>query len=542
MRLYQRILLAPGLALVFLILFAAVAYRAMREDERAMQDLFEKRFAVFERTSQILADIDAVHAGVYRLVTWIQNYDAATVARTTAELMAQIDGARHVVVDLGKDGDLSADERKILVAMAGDLEKYQRQAANAVDLASGSEVQTGLAFMQSADRTFLEVRKNADALVSLEKTLAGQRYGEARAGLARVFRVALATLLLAVAGAGLAGWLVSRGVARQMGGEPEYAADVARRVGEGALSLSIATPAADRSSLLFAMRSMVERLARVVGEVRSLAVELSGAAQQVSSTAQDLSQGTGEQAASVEETTSSLEEMSASIARNSENSRATEQMAIKGAKDARQSGLAVKETVDAMGIIAERISIIEEIAYQTNLLALNAAIEAARAGDHGKGFAVVAAEVRKLAERSQGAAKEISALARSSVDVAERSGKLLAELVPSIEKTSELVQEVAAASAEQSAGVEQINRAMASVQAVTQRSSSAAEQLAATAKGLSDQANSLEQIMAFFDVARPADEPPRRDSPAQATALAPAPSAASAPRAGGARAALPGRS
>jgi methyl-accepting chemotaxis protein len=158
----------------------------------------------------------------------------------------------------------------------------------------------------------------------------------------------------------------------------------------------------------------------------------------------------------------------------------------------------VKEAVEAMRAIAEKISIVEEIAYQTNLLALNAAIEAARAGDHGKGFAVVAQEVRKLAERAQRAASEIGALAGSSVGIAERSGQLIARMVTSIGKTAELVQEVAAASEQQSAGVTQINKAMASVDQVTQRSASAAEELSSTAEEMSSQAESLQQLMAFF--------------------------------------------
>jgi methyl-accepting chemotaxis protein len=174
---------------------------------------------------------------------------------------------------------------------------------------------------------------------------------------------------------------------------------------------------------------------------------------------------------------------------------------VKGSKDAEESGRTVKETVTAMRQIAEKVSIIEEIAYQTNLLALNAAIEAARAGEHGRGFAVVATEVRKLAERSQSAAKEISGLAAFSVAVAERSGRLLDQLVPGIRKTADLVQEVAAASSEQSSGVGQINKAMSRVDQVTQRNASAAEELASTAEEMASQAEALQQLVSYFRLA-----------------------------------------
>jgi methyl-accepting chemotaxis protein len=178
-----------------------------------------------------------------------------------------------------------------------------------------------------------------------------------------------------------------------------------------------------------------------------------------------------------------------------------ESMALKGTKDAEESGGSVKASVAAMQTIAEQIVIIEEIAYQTNLLALNAAIEAARAGEHGRGFAVVAAEVRKLAERSRGAAKEIAGVARSSVTIAEKSGALLDELVPSIRKTADLVQEVAAASSEQSDGVAQLTKAMSEVDQVTQRNAAAAEELASTAQEMAAQAESLQLLVDYFQLA-----------------------------------------
>jgi methyl-accepting chemotaxis protein len=224
------------------------------------------------------------------------------------------------------------------------------------------------------------------------------------------------------------------------------------------------------------------------------------ASAQVSSASQGLSQGTSEQATSVQEITANLEQMNAIIDQNAKNSAQTREIALKGTREAEESGRAVKETVQAMHDIADRVSIIEEIARQTNLLALNAAIEAARAGEHGKGFAVVASEVRKLSERSQAAAKDIGRLASSSVKIAEQSGTLLDQLIPSIKKTADLVEEVAAGSNEQASGVEQMNRAMGQVDQVTERNASAAEQLASTAEEMTAQAHALRDLVSMLRI------------------------------------------
>ncbi len=256
----------------------------------------------------------------------------------------------------------------------------------------------------------------------------------------------------------------------------------------------------DFKALKDAVNNTVGKLSDTITQVRTAADALTNASGQVSATAQSLSQSSSEQAASVEESSASVEQMSASINQNAENAKVTDNLASKTAVEATEGGDAVKNTVDAMKKIAQKIGIIDDIAYQTNLLALNAAIEAARAGEHGKGFAVVAAEVRKLAERSQVAAQEIGGLAGDSVGLAERAGHLLDEIVPSIRKTSDLVQEIASASQEQSSGVAQINNAMNQLNQATQQNASASEELAATAEELGGQAEQLQQLMQFFTI------------------------------------------
>ncbi|CRM86438.1 Ribose and galactose chemoreceptor protein [Pseudomonas sp. 22 E 5] len=392
---------------------------------------------------------------------------------------------------------LSNDEdRQLLAGVKSAWNAYLAASQQLLELSRQNQEAQARALLRGESKThFDELTNRLQKMVELNDagaTVAGDRgsvlYEESRLLIIVVLGAAL------LIGLGLA-LFIARIISRPL----RLAATAAEQLAEGNLTAPIAPGSKDETGMVLnAMRDMVGKLAHIIGEVRNAADNLASASEQVSATAQSMSQATSEQAASVEETSASVEQMSASINQNTENAKVTDGMASKAAKEATDGGESVQQTVVAMKKIAQRISIIDDIAYQTNLLALNAAIEAARAGEHGKGFAVVAAEVRKLAERSQVAAQEIGELSSSSVDMAEKAGKLLDEMVPSINKTSDLVQEISAASEEQAAGVAQINTAMTQLNQVTQQNASSSEELAATAEEMSSQAEQLQQAMSFF--------------------------------------------
>jgi methyl-accepting chemotaxis protein len=351
-----------------------------------------------------------------------------------------------------------------------------------------------------------------DQLATLEDKLNAQVQTDAAAGFSNARNFMIVLGLLAVAISVVAAYIITRGLLKQLGGEPDYTASIAGSIANGDLSVSIDTDSNDKGSLLSEMKEMRNSLVDIVGQVRNGTETIGTASREIAAGNIDLSSRTEMQASSLEKTATAMEELTATVKQNADNAREANQLASAASDVAIKGGKVVSEVVNTMSSIdasakkiVDIIGVIDGIAFQTNILALNAAVEAARAGEQGRGFAVVASEVRNLAQRSAGAAKEIKLLIDDSVEkvgagtkLVGQAGVTMDEVVASVRRVTDIMSEIANASQEQSAGIEQVNHSIIEMDSMTQQNAALVEEAAAAAQSLQDQASELARVVSIF--------------------------------------------
>lgn len=331
--------------------------------------------------------------------------------------------------------------------------------------------------------------------------------------LASVYR-SLGVLAGAFAMLALVSVFVNRGLRRTLGGEPEYAMEVANRIANSDLTHLVAVGDGDETSLLRAMARMQNQLTRTLAGIKTSAESIASASSQIAAGNQDLAQRTEEQAASLEQTAASMDELHSAVEQNTENARLAARVAAETSQVTERGSGVVTRVVQTMdGIkdssarIADITGIIEGISFQTNILALNAAVEAARAGEQGRGFAVVAAEVRSLAQRSATASKEIKVLidealsrVKTGVGFAHEAGDAMEDARKASQRVANLMNEITAASEEQSRGVSMVHQAVGMMDSVTQQNAALVEEATAAAHSLDAQAAGLREEVSRFQL------------------------------------------
>lgn len=411
---------------------------------------------------------------------------------------------------------LDAETNDLLLKQTYDpaLAFYQKAFTDyipALEKGDGVATTSALAAMK---QHYDQHRAAIDQLVTLVNKHIVANEAEAKDQIHSATLVTLVALAIIIALLLVAFILFRRSLMKTLGCEPSEVLDILNNIAKGNLTIAISPAPEDRTSLLFAAKTMKDSLINIVQEVHAGTESIASASGEIAAGNLDLSNRTEAQAGSLEETASAMEQLTSTVKQNADNARQANQLAATASEMASKGGAVVSEVVVTMGAInesarkiADIIGVIDGIAFQTNILALNAAVEAARAGEQGRGFAVVATEVRSLAQRSAAAAKEIKLLIDDSVEKVEQGNKQAAqagstmnEVVSSVQRVTDIMSEISAASREQSQGIEEVNQAIAQMDETTQQNAALVEQSAAAAKSLQDQANNLEVLVNRFQL------------------------------------------
>ncbi len=378
--------------------------------------------------------------------------------------------------------------------------------------AAGQAREAAALLSQGAAPAFVDWLASINAFIDMQEKQNNLEASGARKMASGFFGWMTLLCLGAIAVGATGAWIITRGLLRQLGGQPDYAASIVRAIAAGDLGVKIETAPGDSRSLLFAMKGMRDSLVAIVGQVRHGTLNMASVSTEIADGNRDLSHRTERQAGTLEATTASVEQLTATVRQNADNARQANALAESASEVALRGGMVVSQVVETMASINDSskrivdiIGVIDGIAFQTNILALNAAVEAARAGEQGRGFAVVATEVRNLAQRSASAAREIKGLIGSSVErvdagarLVDEAGSTMNDIVASVRRVTDIMAEISRASAEQSAGIGQVNEAIGQMDEATRQNAALVQQATAAAAALEEEAERLAQVVSVF--------------------------------------------
>jgi methyl-accepting chemotaxis protein len=517
LRIGPKLLLAPGLVLVLLLMLSGAAYYGMVRQNASLENMVQVRAARLQNVADVAGDAKYVHANAYQLLAWING----SFAKNRLDALIADIGRRHASLktQLGELAKVtSGAERKPVDASLAALAAYAKAVQETIEMA---QVDQSIATnsMQKAEKEFVTLNQQLAQLAALEKTLSEQAYAAAREEFQSLGKTMAFLVLLSIA----VSLAVTMRVRRAMLADIGAISAVVDELAAGRLSASARNEGRDEiagvsRALDHTIATLNQTLRSVLDSVRSIDT----ASKEIASGNLDLSTRTELQAGSLQQTASAMETLTTAVKDNANNARLATELAAEAARLASSGGQSVERAVATMESIrassrkiVDIIGVIDGISFQTNILALNAAVEAARAGEQGRGFAVVASEVRTLAQRSASAAKEIKALIADSAAIIDggsvsvnEAGASMGSVVASVQQVNDIINRISSASTEQAEGIAEVNLAVGQMDDMTQQNAALVEEAAAAAASLHEQTVNLARAVSVFKIegVEPVDE------------------------------------